>query len=105
MVITFPYSFRFDTDELYAASFSLDLSAQEIADIKRFIRDNPSLPFWAMDYDYPELFDKMIDAHQLAIVDGINAVKKGQGEPLISADDIDWEDLPLYFDWPDLFKK
>lgn len=95
MVITFPYSFRFDTDELYAASSSLDLSAQEIDDVKRFIRDNPSLPFWAMDYDSPELFDKMIDAHQLAIVDGINAVKKGQGEPLISADDIDWMTFPF----------
>lgn len=105
MVITFPYTFRFDTDELYAASFFLDLSTQEIADIKRFIQDNPGLPFWAMDYDYPDLFDKMIDAHQRAIVDGINAVKKDQGEPLISADDIDWEDLPLYFDWPELLRK
>lgn len=105
MVITFPYTFRFDTDELYAASFFLDLSTQEIADIKHFIQDNPDLPFWAMDYDYPDLFDKMMEAHQHAIVEGINSVKKDQGEPLISADNIDWEDLPLYFDWPGLFKK
>jgi hypothetical protein len=105
MVITFPYTFRFDNDELYATSFFLDLSTQEIADIKRFIQDNPDLPFWAMDYDYPDLFDKMMEAHQHAIVEGINSVKKDQGEPPISADNIDWEDLPLYFDWPGLFKK
>ena len=105
MVITFPYSFRFDTDELYAASFSLDLSEQEIADIKRFVYDNPGLPFWAMDYDYPELFDKMIDAHQCAILEGINAVKREHGEPLISSDEIDWEDLPLFFDWPEEFRQ
>lgn len=38
-------------------------------------------------------------------VAGINSVKKDQGEPLISADNIDWEDLPLYFDWPELLRK
>lgn len=105
MVITFPYSFRFDTDELYAASFSLDLSEQEIADIKRFVHDNPGLPFWAMDYDCPELFDKMVDAHQSAILEGINAVKRDHGEPPISFEDIDWEDVPLFFDWPDEFRQ
>lgn len=105
MVITFPYSFRFDTDELYAASFSLDLSEQEIADIKRFVHDNPGLPFWTMDYDYPDLFEKMIEAHQRAIVKSINAIRINHAEPPISSDDIDWEDLPLYFDWPDEFRQ
>lgn len=104
MVISFPYSFRFDTDELYAANFSLDLSKQEIADIQRFVRDNPGLPFWAMDYDYPDLFDKIMDTHQHAIVESINAVKAAHAEPPISPDDIDWEDLPLFFDWPEEFR-
>ena len=104
MVITFPYSFRFDTDELYAASFTLDLSEQEIADIKRFVHDNPGLPFWAMDYDHPGLFGKMMEAHQHAIVESINAVKAAHAEPAITSDDIDWEDLPLFFDWPEEFR-
>ncbi len=105
MIISFPYSFRFDVDELYHTAFSLDLTEQEISDIRNFVHDNPDLPFWAMDYDYPELFDKMLDAHYRAIVEGINAVRKDQGEPLVSSEDIDLGDLPLYFDWPELFKK
>lgn len=47
----------------------------------------------------------MIYAHERVIVEGINAIKEGQGKPLISSGDIDWEDLPLCLDWPDLFKQ
>lgn len=105
MIVSFPYSFRFDVDELYHTAFSLDLTEQDIVNIRHFVHDNPGLPFWAMDYDYPDLFDKLVEAHQCAIIEGINAVKKRQGAPSVSSDEIDWEDLPLYFDWPDVFKK
>lgn len=58
-----------------------------------------------MDYDYPKLFDKMMEAHQHAIAESINAVRGDHAAHPISCEDIDWEDLPLYFDWPELLRK
>lgn len=61
------------------------------------------LPFWATDYDLPELFDKMVEASTNAIIAAINEDKLQKGEPPITYDDIDWEDVPLFFDWPEEF--
>jgi hypothetical protein len=71
-----------------------------VGNIKSFVKNNPGLPFWAMDYDYPDLFEKMINAHTAAIVVTINDSKKLRGESPITEKDIDWEDVPLFFDWP-----
>ena len=97
---SFPFSFRFDVNEPYESCFTLTLSNEEVGNIKSFVKNNPGLPFWAMDYDYPDLFEKMINAHTAAIVATINDSKKLRGESPITEEDIDWEDISLLFDWP-----
>ena len=97
---SFPFSFRFDVNEPYDSCFSLSLSNEEVESIKVFVRNNPGLPFWAMDYDYPDLFEKMIKANTTAIVATINESRKLRCESTITEEDIDWEDVPLFFDWP-----
>ena len=79
------------------------LTAENVADIKKFVRENPGLPFWATDYDLPELFDKMVEACTNAIIAAINQAKLQNGEAPITYDDINWEDVPLFFDWPKEF--
>lgn len=53
--ITFPIAFIFDVDTPYQTSFQIELSDEDILSLKKFIRDNPGIPFWGMDYDLPEL--------------------------------------------------
>lgn len=101
--ISFPYSFTFDIDEPYNSCFSIELSDKEISDLMQFVKENPGLPFWALDYDFPELFDKMIKAHTAAMISTINEARINRGESPITEGDICWEDVEVFFDWPEVF--
>lgn len=103
MLHSFPFCFRFDVDKPYEACFEINLTEKEVADLKRFVMKNPGLPFWAMDYDLPALFDRMVAAQNNAIISAINEARTSRGEALISSDDINWEDVPLFFEWPEVF--
>lgn len=103
MIYSFPFCFRFDVVEPYETAFSVDLTVENVSDIKKFVRDNPGLPFRATDHDLPELFDMMIEASTNAIIAAINKTIIQNGEVPITYDDIDWEDVPLFFDWPEEF--
>lgn len=99
--ISFPISFIFDVDTPYQTRFQMELSDEEILALKKFIRENPGIPFWGMDYDLPELSERMIQAHTAAIVSCINEAKASRGEASINEEDIFWEYVEVGFDWPE----
>ena len=98
--LSFPISFIFDVDEPYQTSFQLELSDQDIQTLKQFIKTNPGIPFWGMDYDQPELAERMINAHTAAIVSCINEAKTSRSEAPITEEDISWEYVEVEFEWP-----
>jgi len=99
--ITFPIAFIFDVDTPYQTSFQMELSDEDILSLKKFIRDNPGIPFWGMDYDLPELSERMIEAHTAAIVSCINKAKASSGKAPITTEEISWEYVELSFEWPE----
>ena len=99
--IIFPIAFIFDVDTPYQTSFQMELSDEDILSLKKFIRDNPGIPFWGMDYDLAELSERMIEAHTNAIVSCINKAKASRGEAPITAEEISWEYVEVGFGWPE----
>ena len=79
----------------------MELSDEDILSLKKFIRDNPGIPFWGMDYDLAELSERMIEAHTNAIVSCINKAKASRGEAPITAEEISWEYVEVGFGWPE----
>ena len=103
--VNFPISFRFDFKEPHKTSFQLDLTDEEIAFIKSFIEENEGQPFWAMEFENPALFKRMLDAQMEAIVSCVNKEIIDPGEPLFTKESINWEYVPVSFDWPDVFSE
>lgn len=99
--ISFPIAFILDVDTPYQTSFKMKLTEEEVKSLKKFIQDNPGIPFWGMDYDLPELSERMIEAHTNAIVSCVNNAKVSRGEKPITAEDIYWEYVEVSFDWPE----
>ena len=102
--INFPISFRFDFKEPHETSFQLDLTDKEIAFIKAFVKENEGQPFWAMDYDNHALFERMLDAQMEAIVSCVNKEIIEPGESPFTKESVNWEYVPVSFDWPSEFK-
>ena len=102
--VNFPISFRFDFKEPHETSFQLDLSDEEIAFIKAFVKENEGQPFWAMDYDNQALFERMLDAQMEAIVSCVNKEIIEPGESPFTKESVNWEYVPVSFDWPSEFK-
>lgn len=102
--VSFPISFRFDFKEPHETSFQLDLSDEEIAFIKAFVKENEGQPFWAMDYDNQALFERMLDAQMEAIVSCVNKDIIEPGESPFTKESVNWEYVPVSFDWPSEFK-
>ncbi len=98
--IIFPISFRFDFKEYQETSFQLDLSDEEIAFIKAFVKENEGQPFWAMDYDNPALFERMLDAQMEAIVSCVNKKNIEPEENPFTKESVNWEYVPVIFAWP-----
>lgn len=102
--INFPISFRFDFKEPHETSFQLDLTDKEIAFIKAFVKENEGQPFWAMDYDNQALFERMLDAQMEAIVSCVNKEIIEPGESPFTKESVNWEYVPVSFDWPSELK-
>ena len=100
-IITFPVSFRFGSKDIHETSFDLDLTDDQVLAIKAFIKDNPELPFWAMDHDCPEIFELFMDAHVKSIVNYVNSNLLTLGDEPFAEETIDWECVPITFDWPE----
>lgn len=53
-----------------------------------------------MDYDLPELSERMVETHTASIVSTINKAKAICNEAPIIKEDISWEYVDVGFDWP-----
>lgn len=69
---TFGIRFRFDTTEYYETSFDLNLSDEDIDFVKAYLKENGDMPFGAFEFDNPELFSRMMEAHVAAILSYVN---------------------------------
>ena len=98
--VNFPISFRFDFKEPHETSFQLDLSDEEIAFIKSFIEENEGQPFWAMEFDNPALFERMLDAQMEAIVSCVNKKIIEPEENPFTKESVNWEYVTVIFAWP-----
>lgn len=98
--ITFPIAFIFDTDIPYQTCFQMELTDEEEQALKKFIHENPGIPFWGMDNDLFDLSERMIDVQTAAIVSCINEAKASNNETPITEESIDWEHIKVGFEWP-----
>ena len=100
---TFGIRFRFDTAEFYETSFDLALSDEEIAFVKAYLKGNGDMPFWAFEFDNPELFNRMMEAHIAAILSYVNTNVIEPGVEPFTEETVSWDDVLAEFDWPDSF--
>ena len=103
---TFGIRFRFDTAEFYETSFNLALSEEEIDFVKPYLKGNGDMPFWAFEFDNPELFNRMMEAHIAAILSYVNTNVIGPDEEPFTEETVSWDYVHAEFDWPEgLFEK
>lgn len=100
---TFNIRFRFDSAEWHETTFLSQLSKEEIAFVKKYLKDNGYFPFWAFEFDCPAMFERLMEAHMDAIVAYVNKEIIAHGEIPFTKETIDWECVPCEFDWPDGF--
>lgn len=81
-------------------SFGLELSKEEEAYIKEFLEQNGDCDYGYMESENPELFDKINDASNDAIVNLINQVREEDGEEPLGFFDIDWGNMRFDFYYP-----
>lgn len=98
---TFGIRFRFDTAEFYDTSFDLALSDEEIAFVKAYLKGNEDMPFWAFEFDNPELFNRMMEAHIAAILSYVNTNVIGPDEDPFTEETVSWDYVQAEFDWPE----
>ena len=98
---TFGIRFRFDTAEFYETSFNLALSEEEIDFVKSYLKGNGDMPFWAFEFDNPELFNRMMEAHIAAILSYVNTNVIGPDEEPFTEDTVSWDYVQAEFDWPE----
>lgn len=98
---TFSIRFRFDSTEYYATSFALGLSDEEVAFVKAYLKKNGDMPFWAFEFDNPELFNRMMEAHIAAILSYVNTNVIEPGEEPFTEETVSWEYALAEFYWPE----
>lgn len=94
---TFVIRFRFDSIEYYQTSFDLALSNDEIAFVKAYLRENGDMPFWAFEFDNPELFNRMMEAHIAAILSYVNMNVIGPDEEPFTEETVSWDYVQAEF--------
>ena len=98
---TFGIRFRFDTAEFYETTFDLALSEEEIDFVKSYLKGNGDMPFWAFEFDNPELFNRMMEAHIAAILSYVNTNVIGPDEKPFTEETVSWNYVQAEFDWPE----
>lgn len=98
---SFVIRFRFDSAEYYQTSFDLALSNEEIAFVKSYLKENGDMPFWAFEFDNPELFNRMMEAHVAAILSYVNKNVVGPDEEPFTEETVSWDYVQAEFDWPE----
>ncbi len=98
---TFGIRFRFDTAEFYETSFNLAFSEEEIDFVKSYLKGNGDMPFWVFEFDNPELFNRMMEAHVAAILSYVNTNVIEPGEEPFTEETVSWDYVLAEFDWPE----
>lgn len=98
---TFGIHFRFDTDQFYETFFTLDLSREEVAFVKAFLKENGDQPFWAFEFENESLFGRMMKAHVDAILSYVNTYVIEPGEEPFTEETVSWEYVLAEFYWPE----
>lgn len=98
---TFGIRFRFDSAEYYQTYFDLALSDEEITFVKTYLKVNGDMPFWAFEFDNPELFNRMMEAHIAAILSYVNTNVIGPDEEPFTEDTVSWDYVQAEFEWPE----
>lgn len=98
---TFGIRFRFDTAEFYETTFDLALSEEEIDFVKSYLKGNGDMPFWTFEFDNPELFNRMMEAHIAAILSYVNTNVIGPDEEPFTEETVSWDYVQAEFDWPE----
>lgn len=100
---TFGIHFRFDSAEFYETTFDLALTDVEIAFVKAYLKENGDMPFWAFEFDNPELFNRMMEAHVAAILSYVNNNVIEPDEEPFTEETVCWDYVLAEFDWPEEF--
>lgn len=98
---TFGIRFRFDSAEYYETSFDLELSDEEIAFVKAYLKENGDMPFWAFEFENEALFKRMMDAHIAAILAYVNKNVVEPGDEPFTEETVSWDYVWAEFDWPE----
>lgn len=98
---TFGIRFRFDSAEYYETSFDLELSDEEIAFVKAYLKENGDVPFWAFEFENEPLFKRMLDAHIAAILAYVNKNVVEPGDEPFTEETVSWDYVWAEFDWSD----
>ena len=98
---TFGIHFRFDSAEYYETAFDLELSDEEIAFVKAYLKENGDMPFWAFEFENEALFKRMMDAHIAAILAYVNKNVVEPGDEPFTEETVSWDYVWAEFDWPE----
>ena len=79
------------------ASFDLELTDDEAETIRAFLKENGDCDYAYLEPEHPELFDRINDAANDAVLAEIN---EGREEKL-DFFDVDWASMGHDFYWPD----
>ncbi len=88
---TFGIRFRFDSAEYYESSFDLELSDEEVAFVKAYLKENGDMPFWAFEFENEALFKRMMDAHIATILAYVNENVVEPGDEPFTEETVSWD--------------
>ncbi len=100
LTFTFVISFRFDSSRYYETSFDLDLSDEEIAFVRTWLKENGDMPFWAFEFENEPLFGRFMDVFVAAILSYVNQHVVKPGEEPFTEDTVSWDYVQAEFGWP-----
>ena len=102
MKYTFSESFGIGPKYGSFAEFEVELSDQEAEYLRAFLKENGEYcDYAALEYTNRELFNRINDAANDAVLDSINEKRAEAGEPPLEFDEVDWSSMVYDFYWPD----
>lgn len=94
---TFSESFGYGPKNVrHIASFTLDLSSDEVETLRAFLRENGDCDYAYLEKDHPDLFERINDAANEAVLLEINRHRRKK----LDFGDVDWGNLCFDFYWP-----
>ena len=102
MKYTFSESFGLGPKYGTTVSFDIELSDEEVSFLRAFLEENGECcDYGYLEFGRPELFERINDAANDAVLDAINEKRVEAGEPPLEFDEVDWQCINYDFYWPD----